>query len=493
MALADSFRAARWIRTINLLLQAVLFVTLFGGLNYVALHFNWGRFDLTRLRKHSLSAETRSYIGQLDTPVLIVTTFGQQPTDPNIQQASEDVAQLLREYAHIAATNEKGKIRLSHLDVFQRPRDAQQIGAEQNQVIVIAQETGRTRIIRYPELYRFQKGQRTAFQGEQVITSALLDVASTNRKKIYFVAGHGELNPTEVAPDRGLSRLRDELSMRNFELDRLDMRDKRTIPEDADMLMIIRPTTPFEPFEQELLRQYLSRRAGRLFLALDPQALEHGLGELLYDWGVIADKAVIWDAGQEGQSDGGGLVLRDFSTHPVTKVMLDEVKLVSFGFSRPVRVNPSRAADETLIVKPLIATKETAWGELNFTQAPPRYDAGVDLRGGKTLTAAVASERVGATADLDFSVPRGRLVTIGCADFLTNNRISGNGNLTLALSAVNWLVDRDTQLAIAPRPIETFQLVLSQQDLLRLRYSLLFGLPGAAALLGLLVYWTRRR
>jgi hypothetical protein len=32
----DSFRAARWIRTLNLVLQAVLFLTLIGGLNYLA-------------------------------------------------------------------------------------------------------------------------------------------------------------------------------------------------------------------------------------------------------------------------------------------------------------------------------------------------------------------------------------------------------------------------------------------------------------------------
>ena len=50
----DSFRATRWIRTVNLVLQAVLFLTLFGGLNYLARHQSW-RFDLTRARRYSLS------------------------------------------------------------------------------------------------------------------------------------------------------------------------------------------------------------------------------------------------------------------------------------------------------------------------------------------------------------------------------------------------------------------------------------------------------
>ncbi len=42
----DSFRAARWVRTLNLVLQAVLFLTLFAGLNYLARNHAW-RFDLT--------------------------------------------------------------------------------------------------------------------------------------------------------------------------------------------------------------------------------------------------------------------------------------------------------------------------------------------------------------------------------------------------------------------------------------------------------------
>ena len=52
MNFADSFRAARWIRFINLILQAILFLTLFAGLNYLALQHAW-RFDLTQGRQHS--------------------------------------------------------------------------------------------------------------------------------------------------------------------------------------------------------------------------------------------------------------------------------------------------------------------------------------------------------------------------------------------------------------------------------------------------------
>ena len=45
---------------------------------------------------------------------------------------------------------------------------------------------------------------------------------------------------------------------------------------------------------------------------------------------------------------------------------------------------------------------------------------------------------------------------------------------------------------VPSRPIDRYQLPLSQAELGHLRLSLLFIAPGVAAVLGLLVYWTRR-
>ena len=59
MGAFETFRAVRWLRTLNLLLQAVLFLSFFAGLNYVARSHAW-RFDLTRQQKYSLSPERYS-------------------------------------------------------------------------------------------------------------------------------------------------------------------------------------------------------------------------------------------------------------------------------------------------------------------------------------------------------------------------------------------------------------------------------------------------
>ncbi|HTQ31752.1 MAG TPA: ABC transporter, partial [Opitutaceae bacterium] len=109
----------------------------------------------------------------------------------------------------------------------------------------------------------------------------------------------------------------------------------------------------------------------------------------------------------------------------------------------------------------------------------------------------VASERVSARsasgAILPFSVRGGRLIVSGTSELATNNRITNAGNQYFILGAVNWATDRDTQLNVPPRPIERYQLSLSELQLAKLRLGLLLLPPAAAFLIAVLVYWTRRR
>jgi len=104
----------------------------------------------------------------------------------------------------------------------------------------------------------------------------------------------------------------------------------------------------------------------------------------------------------------------------------------------------------------------------------------------------VTSERVTAGA-LPFSVPGGRLVVVGSGDIFSNRRLTDQGNQILCINAVNWAVDRDTSCTSPRARSSAFQLSLSEEELAKLRLGLLFLLPGSAALLGFIVYWTRRR
>ena len=492
----ESFRAVRWLRTLNLILQALLFTTLFGGLNYLALHYSW-RFDLTHYRRYSLSPETRSYLRGLTRPVRVVVTLSEDAPQDEVVQAGRDVRSLLREYAYAAAANDAGhRVSVEYLDVFQRNREAQQLGIDQANAIVFISGDQR-RVVTLGELYHIANGEKQEFRAEQAFTSAILDVAAAERKKIYFLVGHGELDPDNTDPMRGLSSLRDELRLRNFATEKLDLGYTRKVPDDAALVVVAAPLN-VDRFAAEQLRQYLTARAGRAILLLAARQ-PHGLDDLLADWGVMVDDDVIYDINPESVTEEGDLRIAAFQKHPITQMLIDRQLALRLGETRSLRPEPGRGTGSGLTLSTLAATSPTAWGERSYRlRQMPEYNPGVDVRGlpqldpANRLGIAVASERLQARSDLPFSVRGGRLVVFGCADLATNSRLTAAGNQTIFFNAINWTVDRDTQLAIPPRPVERFQLSLSQQELVRLRYCLLFIVPGVVAVFGLMVYWSRR-
>ncbi|MDO8541214.1 MAG: GldG family protein [Opitutaceae bacterium] len=487
----DSFRAARWVRTLNLVLQAVLFLTFFGGLNYVARNHAW-RFDLTQHRRFSLSPETVSYLKALAQPVQIVVTLSENNDSPEVRG-------LLHEYVHATETNAVGRITTEFIDVYQDRRKAEELGIEQPNVLVLRSGDKR-RAVTIDELYQVKNRVRQAFRGEQVVTDAILDVSRPARQRIYFLVGHGELQPNDVDPARGLSVLRDELRVRNFAVNTIELSTTRKIPADVALLVAIAPQAAYPPAEQELLRQYLSVNAGRLILLLPPgrSVAWLGLDELLLDWGVLVDNDVVVDTDPHSITDDLDLIVRAFDEkHPVTQTLVNNDFALRFGYTRTVRPDPGRSSATGLTVVPIAATSTTAWGEVAYSRPPPVRDAS-DIRPLKgippedRLAVAVASERVSVRDNLPFSVRGGRLVVFGAGDFVSNQRIGYLGNMPVFLGAVNWTVDREQQINVAPRPIQRFQLALSSGDFMKLRYALLLGLPGATLLMGLIVYWTRR-
>ena len=478
MSLLSSFRAARWVRTINLILQAALLISLLGGLNYLAVDY-YGRFDLTRLRKHSLSPETRSYLEHLSQPVNVIVTKPDDPNDAEAAQAQRDVTELLQEYVYVTEHSSGAKISVIELDIYQRTREAKQLGLEHPNTVTFL-SNGKRMDVPTSKLYVVNHKQRTAFIGERIFTEMVLDVANFEKKKIYFLTGHGEMDWNKTDALRGLSTLRDGMRENNFELIALDLSQKQKIPDDAAVVLSVGATDSYEPYEQEMLRQYLTRRAGRLMLLISPGVNPTGLETLFWEWGVVVDDDYVRDNDSSGKSDNNELVLRSFDGgHPITKP-LNGTKLLVFGATRSVHPNPS--SDETgLTVTRLVTTTEGGVAVHNSATFTPGR-----------LSVATASERVKAKDNLRFSVKGGRLVIFGCSDFVANGRYATRSNGTIFLYALNWLADREAELNVPPRPIEKFQLTLSSRETLQLRYALLFVLPGIACLLGFIVYLTRR-
>ena len=498
MAFSDNIQTSRWVKTANLILQAFLIITLFGGLNYLAgIRSSGGgawRIDLTRYRRYTLSPETTAYLRDLASPVRVVVTLSEEA-------APADLKGLLREYVDATANNlAGGHIHVEYVDIDLARREAQQLGLEQpNLIRLMCGDKAQTVVV--DDLYQYENQEKKAFRGEQIITASVLDVAREGRKRIYFIYGHSELRPDDTDPLRGLSSLSTMLRQRNFDIESLDLSRLRRIPEDASLLISVQPQSRFSNTEQELLRQYLANNEGRLILMLSP-GYSYGLERLVSDWGIVVDDDSLRDKGIDNVTEDGDLIISNFNLkHPVTQALLHSSykARLRVGPARTIRSDKLRASGLGLDVATLASSSTSAWGQIYAaSRTTTAFDPKIDIRPGvgpdasDRLGIAAAAERVGTRGNLPFSVPTGRLVVIGTGDLVDNARVASEGVFNFFIGAVNWMVDRDTQLNIPSRPIDRFQLLLSPRELQNLRYCLIFGLPGAAALMGLIVYWTRR-
>ena len=491
-AFLESFRAVRWLRTLNLVLQAVLFLSFFGGLNYIARNHPSWRFDLTKLRKFSLSPESLSYIKNLDRPVRIVMTVSPETDNPEVKG-------LIDEYVYATENHPVGQITLETVDIYQNRKRSEELNLDRTDVVLLL-SGDRRRVVTVNELYTMKNRVRDSFHGEQVLTAAILDVSMPVRQKIYFLDGHSEMRIDDPDAQHGLSALRDFLKQRNFDVETVNLAVARSVPTDAALLVAVRPRARYAPAEQELLRQYLAANAGRMLIFLEPgaSAASLGLDDLLLDWGVLVHNDFVVDPEPGNIAENGDLLIWAFRDppHPITQTLQEYKQPLRLGGARTVVPDPGRSLGSGLNTVTLAATSKSAWGERD-PRPPIKYDPGIDTRPlagmdpPDRLGVAVASERLAVRDNLPFSVRGGKLVVFGTGDLVSNSRID-QGNFAVFLNAVNWSVDRDKQLSIPPRPVERFKLSISAADFTRLRVALLLVLPGAAMLLGLIVYWTRR-
>ena len=486
----NEYRVARRFHVANRIVQIILGLCLVASLNYLAAKY-YTRIDLTQSGTYSLSPESKAHIRALEEPVSIIVTIPNDPEVAELKQIHQHLSKLLREYEAEGMKVGKAYINIEFLDIYQQRKRAQDLRNKykltQENIILIAMGE-RTREIRQAELYEVADNQVTGFRGEKVITSAIIDVSAKDEDKIYFLVGHGEMRLEDVDPLRGLSQLEAFLRERNYILATLDLAVEENVPLDADLIVVPSPQAGLLSEEVEKLRRYMSERNGRMIVLIDP-GRRHGMEELFYDWGILADDMVVEDIGPDFRVQGGDLIIRRFAAHPITKLLVDYQVTALFGRPRPMRTDPGSLKDPRLKVTQIIGTSDQSWAESDYrTEDPIKFDEERDLKG--PIPIASVSTRTAGTG-LGINIPGGRFVAFGNSDFITNNRLRAFGNRTLFFNSMNWALAKNSMLNIATRPLESYQVVMSKRDLNRtlIYYAIL---PSATALLGLLIYLIRR-
>jgi gliding motility-associatede transport system auxiliary component len=484
---------------VNVVLQTIIVAVIVLMINYIGFN-RYKRWDLSRYNKYALSELTKKLLKSLKKEVKIYVFFS--PTSQSTgAELYYDLQNLLKEYEFAA----KRKIQIENIDPYRnltRTRELQvkyNFGADENLVILDCQD--RKKILRVADMAEYdppgmfsETPQVRAFRGEQIITSALVELTEDKETKIGFITGHGEAG---LENGSSLTRFKEYVDRQNIKLEALILTNLERIPTDYAAVILAGPKYDLGGRDISLLRNYWNEQ-GRILILLDPKSKTPRLDQFLSEFGIRPDQDLIvtqFKTGIEEQS----VTLDVYAQFlPETGFLRALSQATGYfpGGTRSLAVDESKIAQEGLtLTRALTPAAPDYWGdkdEVLDSQKTPTYAQGIDLP--PPLYFGVALEK-GAIKDTRVELhSSSRMIILGNADFLRNESLSESPpDVDFVLMSINWLADREQLVAIAPKAARTFMLNLSKAQMNEIVLLTVAGIPMVMALLGLGVWSLRRQ
>lgn len=497
----------RGIIGINVLSQLLLATAILVAVNYLSFRF-YERRDYSNDAKFTLAEQTKRAIEDARGKLRFILFYSAaSPSYASLEA-------LLKEYQyHASSGKRRTEILVETVDPYRNLARAQELqntykfGASEN--VVIIEYEGRSKILSESDLAEYDESgvmlgeapRMVAFKGEAALTGAIIELLQDRRGKVYFVDGLGGLTPAAepsgapgaTPPDESkIETLRQFIERQFISVATLNLGAIDAIPPDADAVILAGPRYDLSEREAALLDRYWNQSSGRLILLLNPDAPTPRLKGFLAGLGVTPrDDRVLRTI--DMQTVVG--ILRDvtgnYLTGSPTTVGLGGVDGLFIGGTQSLDVRKPLEG-EGLDIKVVVKSADGFWGETRYglSQGEPVVFLPKEDHPGPLALAATVEK--GGVGDKRVKVNSSRLLVVGNATFATDKALTP-ANLDFLLNTINWMADREDLIGIAPKPVRVFSLNLSEDVVGRLSLLAMGAMPALAAVIGIFVWWKRRR
>jgi len=445
------------------------------AVNYLSNRRN-KRWDLTSNKQYSLSEQSIKLLKGLDAPVT-VRVFDKE-TDFDRYRTR------LAEYEY----QSNKKMSIDYVDPDKHPLDAKQYDVQTYGTIVVE--------------YKGRREKATS-DSEQDVTSTLMKVLNPQQKKVYFLSGHGEKDPSSSSEREGYSSIATALKGDNYQFDKLVLAQTKTIPADATALVIAGPKTDLLDAEVPAISDYLNK-AGKLLVMLDPPdnlksppPMPH-LTELLKQWGINATSTVVVDASGISNNAMAPVAAPPYPSHAITSQF---GLLTVFPLARAITPDTGNAQRPA---QSFVQTSGRSWAESSYTelenpeQLKFEADKG-DMAGPVSIGVAVAVPAASDDKPAEPPAsgeqpkkPETRVAAIGDSDFASNGYLGIQGNRDLFMNTVNWIAQQESQIAIRPRDPADRRITLTAGTANLIALLSIIVIPAAVLGAGAFSWWRRR-
>ncbi len=475
---------------VNTVIMVAAFIGLVVLANYVAFENNF-RIDTTATNQFSLAHSTRDLLEQLDRPISVIAYYPDEITNIDMLTRRGKVDNMLIEFGQ-----RSGNFTYQFVD----PQKEADLARSQG---VTAYETLSVSAVGTDIIDLLQPTDAGFSRLEQDLYTSLLVATGAERKKVYFLTGHGERDIEQTAED-GYDQIRLGLEGDNYEVANLSWPitdEDVSVPDDAALLVIAGPTGELPIAHVDALNLYMAgrntdrearREGARLIFLAEPDTHDTFRAFLAF-WGVVVSDSYIRDV--EGSQPNAPRTLRVGIYNPQAPPEI----VAPRGQQLNVAFMPGTAAVEPILEEssarlpvPIAATTATA----RLIDDIERVDPIDSDRQGVFFPAVYLDivAPVGAVAPTS-RPPANEIASMavfGDSDFVSNRNVQRGSSAALFLNSANYLMGDFSLVSIRDREFVYREWNLDENEFNFVRFSTWLLLPGLMGLMAIVVWWVRR-
>ena len=320
--------------------------------------------------------------------------------------------------------------------------------------------------------YQTYQTQTTGFDGEGQITSAITYVTSENNPKVYWVTGHGEASESDLS-----TNFSDAINKNNVEISDLALMTD-DIPEDAEELVIMSPTTDFSEDEANKVITYLEN-GGKLLMFTSYTGTDMpNLDSILENYGVKRSSGIVVETdSQHYYPQMPYYLLPNIQSDDITT----EVKSNYILMPVAQAIQKLDSYRDTITIKSLLTTTEDAYIENDpenstWSKSADSETGAFDL--GVSITETVDDKET-------------QIIYFSSASMLSSQidqAISG-ANSKLAATALTSMCDVEQTVVIPSKSTSYTNLVFTQGAVNTWSIITIAGIPLVLVVIGVMI-WT---
>lgn len=344
-----------------------------------------------------------------------------------------------------------------------------------NDVIVVDETTGAAKYVSSDEmLYSDQYSYYTSGSSEQYldvegqITSAIQNVLSTDKKKIYVVTGHDEQSISD-----SLSKTLEKM---NVDVQDISLVTQKKVPDDCSLLIEYGPQSDLRDSEKTVIMDYLKKGGTAILMPGYVEKETPNIDEILDYYGMSIQKGIIYE-GVGHYENYLNWIVPTINTDADVMSKFDDKDYVVIGSSQSIKEQKASSLRNSLKLTDILTTSKQSLLKKDPSSQNTDKEKG-DLSG--PFTTGVYAEE---TVD-DGTTKLTVIATNEVQDDLMQNVISG---------MLGDSKDGTTNTSIEAKSLSYSTITMSAGSAIVWSVILVILVPLALLLTGFAIWFTRRR